>query len=376
MYYYFYDINRIRKYILDNKKVYLYPEGRNTIEILKQLGHSDVKIAGVIDRKPRDYQDVKAYHVEHIINDEQSVVFITSPQYEAELISELKTKKYKGIIETFFDKNEDEVCFPNRLNMKRMDLVLTARCTLRCKRCANLMQYYEHPTNVELEVIIKSMEKLLNAVDGIKTVYVLGGEPFLYKQLNEVILYLKKQQKIRKINVVTNGTLCPNYDKRYWDEICGKNVTILISNYGKLSIKKEELIRKCMEHSINCEVSDNDVFYDTGNMIKRGRSLEELQKVFDDCNTQCRSLYNGELHFCPRSAHGTDLELIEKREEDYIDILHATDGSKLKEQIRKFVNRKSYVEACDFCDIRCPGYYEHEYPVAEQVSHVLKVKES
>ena len=32
-----------------------------------------------------------------------------------------------------------------------MDVVITERCSLKCKDCANLMQYYEKPQNSDLE---------------------------------------------------------------------------------------------------------------------------------------------------------------------------------------------------------------------------------
>lgn len=373
MYYNFYNIRKIKTHICNNEKVYLYPEGKNTKDLIKFLKFANIKIAGVIDRNPQRYQDIEAYRVEDVVNNSQSAVFITSPKYETELVNELREKKYKGSIEIFYNKEKNLYKTSNYLIMKRMDLVLTTKCTLRCKRCANLMQYYEHPMHVNLDVVINSMEKLLSAIDEIQTVYVLGGEPFLYPQLEDVMLYLKRQEKIKNINIVTNGTICPSYEKNFWDNISGKNVTIYISNYGELSRKKQQLFDMCCKYLVNCEISENNVFYDTGNMIKRNRSIEELQKVFERCNTQCRSLYNGELHFCPRSSHGVDLKIIDRREEDYINVLNIDDKERLRVEIENFINRKNYIEACDFCDIRCPGYYENEYPVAEQISEIIRV---
>ena len=35
-----------------------------------------------------------------------------------------------------------------------LDVVLTECCTLRCKSCSNLMQYYHHPENLDVDEVI------------------------------------------------------------------------------------------------------------------------------------------------------------------------------------------------------------------------------
>ena len=107
--------------------------------------------------------------------------------------------------------------------------------------------------------------------------------------------------KIGEIIIVTNGTMLPmNNSKELWEELSDSKVSVLVSDYGHLSKMKNELLNLCQKHFINVKI---------------------LEKVFKDCDSQCRSLYNGELHFCLRSAHGKDLGIVKKRVEDYVDLL-------------------------------------------------------
>ena len=41
----------------------------------------------------------------------------------------------------------------------RLDIVLTECCTLRCRDCSNLMQYYEKPENLDPEEVISSLQR-------------------------------------------------------------------------------------------------------------------------------------------------------------------------------------------------------------------------
>lgn len=372
-YYDWYQIIKMTNY--EGKKKYLYPGGRMTRAIMDYFQYKHIKIDGIIDKNKQLINGIETEQLESVNLDADTIVYITSQMLEKELTYELLAKGFCGKIETLFIKHFNNINISSDFFIKRMDLVLTSRCTLRCEKCANLMQYYEKPYDVDLNVIEKSMERLLEIVDGIGTVYVLGGEPFLYKELEKIIVFLKNSKKIQVIYIITNGTICPHSDELgLWQSLSDEKVVVRISDYGRLSVQKDRLLKECMNKNINCDIEENKIFYDTGNMKKRSRSVSELEKVFIDCDTQCKSLYKGELHFCPRSAHGVDLGLIEKRKEDYVDLLKECSLGMLKNELRNFLKRENYVAACDYCDIRTPGYYEKIYPAAIQSKTVIKVK--
>ena len=46
-----------------------------------------------------------------------------------------------------------------------LDVVVTERCSLRCRDCANLMQYYEKPVHCDPELLLSALDRFMSAVD-------------------------------------------------------------------------------------------------------------------------------------------------------------------------------------------------------------------
>lgn len=373
--------NNIKERMKNKEKVFIYPAGKMTKMFLEVVDKNLINIIGIIDKEDKPFLNYTVFRVDILRSFRNATVIITSRKYEEEIREEiLRIKEYDGEIITAFledDENKEKDFCSNiegndTLYIQRMDLVLTTKCSLRCEKCANLMQYYKVGKDVPVNVIYESMDRLLNVVDFLETVYVLGGEPFLYDYLKDVLRFLKTYNNIGQIEVVTNGTIQVK-DVQLWNELHDSRTVLSISNYGNLSRHKDELIQSCKMYHINYRYNEENWFYDTGNMCKRNRSKDELQKVFRDCGTQCRSLYMGELHYCPRSAHGMDLGLVPRKKSDYINLLNKTSRLELKESILRFIERTDYILTCDYCDIRVGNYYNKRYPAGVQTKQVLEI---
>lgn len=258
---------------------------------------------------------------------------------------------------------------PKFCMIPRVDLVLTTKCSLKCRYCANLMQYYKNPYNVDLCKIKESIQALLFGVDYVRTIYVLGGEPFLYPDLDEVLSFLIKQKKVGEICIVTNGTILPN-NKKLINVMKHKKIFVRISDYRELSKKKYALTKLCKNEKISYTVMKQGRWYNCGNIQSRKRNSTELQKRYDECATLCRSILNGKLHYCPRAAHLYDLSGIGAKD-DYIDLL-ACSKLTLKKEIRAFLTNKKVIQACNYCDIRSEGYEENKIKPAIQTKNVLE----
>lgn len=78
---------------------------------------------------------------------------------------------------------------------------VTSNCNLQCKHCyLNERNGEEALTTTELKLIIDKLKKA-----GVFLVCFLGGEPFLRKDIFEIIRYTKDRGML--VNVITNGTL-------------------------------------------------------------------------------------------------------------------------------------------------------------------------
>ena len=87
------------------------------------------------------------------------------------------------------DRNEHPLYLdPDMLFIRSVDLILTEKCSLKCKDCANLMQYYENPINIESEELIGDLHDICSIADEINEIRIIGGEPLMNKQFHEISL--------------------------------------------------------------------------------------------------------------------------------------------------------------------------------------------
>lgn len=232
--------------------------------------------------------------------------------------------------------------------LNELEVPITTYCTLCCRHCANLLQYYTAPSHVSSEQVIKSLSATIAAVDGIRVIRILGGEPLLHPDLYEILRYCKNNLKeVEKIEIVTNGTLLFQNEVINLMKDC-PGFTVLISDYGTNSGKMQLLMQQ-LESAGIMYIARQGEWRAKANLIRRKRSERSIKKMFQQC---CRyvSLLNGELHICPRSSHGTDLKAIPKKEKDYVQIAHYEgDKAALRTAIIKLLKQK-YVEACNYCD--------------------------
>ena len=229
-----------------------------------------------------------------------------------------------------------------------MELVITTKCTLNCKNCANLMPMYKKPYNVDKDIIIKSIKKIAACVDEVYIFRILGGEPFCNPELKN---YLREmpENKFREIVIVTNGTLVPK-DPELINIIREKNITVEISDYGKISYKKDELIEMLKKEKINYKInSAYRVWYDYGSLENKNKSKKSLKRQFSKCDIYCKSILNGALYYCPRHSHGIDLGKIKKNDDEYVDLLNNSDKENRK-KIKELMLRNKYIEACNYCN--------------------------
>ena len=63
-----------------------------------------------------------------------------------------------------------------------LDVVITECCTLKCRNCSNLMQYYKTPANLDADEVISSLSRILKAVR-VERLKILGGEPFVCQKI-------------------------------------------------------------------------------------------------------------------------------------------------------------------------------------------------
>ena len=260
-------------------------------------------------------------------------VFNYSKLFIFEWISVLFTKINKFI---FHDIYINYIEFP-----------ITTKCSLRCKECANLIQYYDEGRFLDCKEIINDVYKLCQTVKGIEMVRLLGGEPLLHPKLKEILIGILKNNNIKNVQIVTNGTLL--IDKDMLVILKDKRVSIDISNYGKVSRNYNNLIKLLRKNKINFVTNKNLEWTPQGDCSYRNRSYKELKNILKVCRSDCISVLDGIIHICPRSSNGHDLKIFEPDESDYVNLRDCKTRKELKQKLFYLLNKKSIV-ACNYCD--------------------------
>lgn len=236
-----------------------------------------------------------------------------------------------------------------------LDLVITECCSLKCRDCSNLMQYYQRPENISSDQVLSDLKRLLD-VFTVRELKIIGGEPFVNQRtLNDVLDFLNGEygEKVDSINIITNGTIIPS-DECFDSMKSNPKVLITFSNYGELSTRQSEFIERCVKDGIHYSVlSDSFYWLDFGRPVEYSETEEFNKRQFRNCfnRKSCNTLYRGGYYICPRQAHGIRLGLIPDDKSGYADLNDPLyqDKDELKKAVQKVIRRKEPVNACSYC---------------------------
>ncbi|OIQ03337.1 MAG: hypothetical protein COS82_06765 [Zetaproteobacteria bacterium CG06_land_8_20_14_3_00_59_53] len=234
------------------------------------------------------------------------------------------------------------------IKVKSLDIVVTEKCTLKCQDCSNLMQYYEKPIDNELDLMLASLQKFMTNVDELHEARVIGGEPFMYKRLPQLMNQLLSYGNCKNITIFTNGTIVPKGEML--ESIKNDKVSLIISDYGSLSKNTAKLKAVLDENGISYIAYEVDFWQDCAKVYYRERTHEELKKVFGDCCVNdALTLLHGQLYACPFSAHVTNLKAIPPEAYDDEVVLVDLSDDELKMKIRAMHSADRYLNACTYC---------------------------
>jgi hypothetical protein len=264
---------------------------------------------------------------------------------------------------------------PHGIFLRSVDIVITERCSLRCRDCANLMQYYMKPKNYPLEDILKSVHALSEIVDSVNELRVIGGEPLMSPVFTDVLETLIAYSKFRRIIIYTNGTICPS--KQILRNLRHPKVLFFITDYGTLSKNLEPLKIRLDDLGIQQYVQPAQGWCDCGTVKWHKRDEHERMEVFRNCCAKHTvTLMNNSLYRCPFSANAENLHALPDSHEDSVCILNPPDQGRdlslLNQDVLAFLSQQQPLHACDYCEGRPFGASEIEpavqtpYPVEYQ----------
>ena len=265
---------------------------------------------------------------------------------------------------------------PNPLIARRLAIVPTLRCTLKCKLCSNHMHLFKNPYDVPMDKMKHDIDRLIELFDRIEWLQFVGGEVFIRKDMAEIYEYVRKyKSQFDKLIIMTNATIAPRPAEIKALKKYGDNCEIMISDYGKYSYKRDEMTAICEKEHIPyiCKgYSGNNQYFDgwidNSSFKKFSGTEQELAEQRAQCpqarikNMHC---FNGKLHRCSNSCFMTELGVNHPAASDYVDLY---DDSQTLEEKRNII-RGFYAKPVMSCRICSWWNAEHaeRFPAAQQI---------
>ncbi len=277
--------------------------------------------------------------------------------------------------EKIFRGKKGELC----LAPKQITMYVTDKCSLRCKACAAGKQFFrpEEAKNISVESVLQDFEKTMQLIDWVDFLSILGGEPLLRNDLDEIIDGIASHPLARNIGriwVITNGTITPR-ENILQALARHSNVEVLISNYREKSVHIAELVEGLSRHGISYSVLDLPVWSDTCQLVqdREEQSAEVLlARRRNDCVCQCNLVSEGRFYLCDLINTMARLHNVPNLRGASVDIYDPD----AKEKIAKLVSfEEPLPAACSWCN-GCSeeAWNHHLIPVAEQVAQAIETK--
>lgn len=288
--------------------------------------------------------------------------------------TELTYEKFEGLRRKDTYKDEDGV---SHLCIKRIEIDVTSKCSLKCKHCGALMQYFCSPYDIPAEEVISDYNRMLELIEFTDDVLVMGGEPFVYQELAKVITAIKlhpeTEKKVGMVRIVTNGTIVPKDD--VLDVLADSNIVVWISNYREHSRHINELIRVFQQRGIKYSVLDLLHWANVQQLVERDEPLstEELLEKRKKCAKRHHAVSEGKFYLCAFTNFAHKLKAVPYDESSFVDI-YAEDA---KERLVEYLDTDRPLPiSCSWCNGNYPERWTGDglLPVAEQSKEVLPYK--
>ena len=156
---------------------------------------------------------------------------------------------------------------------------ITARCNARCKFCFYLDNIEQANENLKNELKINEIEKTFKKIGYIPYVSLSGGEPFLRKDLADILEIIMKYSKPLMISIPTNGA--------YTDRI--KNVL-------ETTLKKKFPTEINIQLSIDAKEKEHDEIRQVPGLFKKmietNKVISAMSKVYRNLATKIVITYS------------------------------------------------------------------------------------
>lgn len=261
----------------------------------------------------------------------------------------------------------------NKIILNDIEIDLHEMCNLKCVHCTHSSPHFSNKDPIYSLNQFETDIETLSDISHVKSLRIVGGEPFLNKQLFDYIKIIKKYKITDNIKIFTNGILLNKADERIFESIDELRVTVYPSiTKDKLDIISNN-IKQIKDKFPNLLLVDNEISYFLKfNLIEENVDSSLVNKIYNKCYYSYEhrgySIFNGRFYKCFASrkkykfleAHNKlTSELKKKLDPSSIDCI-SLDASLSVERLSTFINDKAPLEGCKWCLGTCGKLLKHE----------------
>lgn len=349
--------------------IILFGYGRQGKRLYKAL-KKDFKIVAIVEndiskqgRKTEDGISILSFNDAMLLLKQHKIIVTTAEYHYKQIqlqLKEIGLVEYKDFVMYQQFVSEWYYKFKKKVYILKTDIMVTPACSLNCENCSQFVPYWRDKTPFRLNELKQDLDLYFSAVDYVMDMNIVGGEPFLYNELDEYISYLGKNYRaqIGYLGIITNGTIIP---KNETFELMKKyDIGVSISDYSKevnYKNKIDMLCKKIEENNISYVRNENIQWFDFGFPHNTyDYKDEECAKHMRNCNTICHCLNDGKVFYCGTAWAAQKAGIFPKDKKNCVD-LREIDNKKMED-------KKNIIECClgnvddgyiEFCKV-CGGY--------------------
>ena len=228
------------------------------------------------------------------------------------------------------------------LFIRSVDLVITEKCTLKCKDCANLMQFFVSPKNIDHDLIMAGILALAKSCRSINEVRLIGGEPFVNKEIYKIIERLLEIENISSIVIYTNGMV--PLKREYLPLLKNSKIQFSVTDYADIGVDISATKTFLEEMDISHRVHPPEHWTDSGRIEDFRRTPEELEALFAKCcGKNLFTLVEDRLYRCPFAANADSLGAVPEDDRNSVSV----NGTKT--ELRRYLSETKFLPACNYC---------------------------
>lgn len=202
------------------------------------------------------------------------------------------------------------------ISISSLEWHVSHNCNFSCDYCCDFSNY-KHNEKITRKTLIEWYRPWHKRLQP-KTVALLGGEPLLNKQIENIVLDAKTFWPNSELELVTNGWLLPKYPKLF-DVLKSVDVKLYISKHldtKEYNVKFDSIIELVKSHGIKYAIYPNhkmwyQIYRGTGTDIEPYEDSDP-QSSWNNCPTyqDCFQLYDQQIWKCPPVAY---IQLLSKK---------------------------------------------------------------